>query len=116
MEQVVRGFYHRVADEEALVALGAAQPDSGAGALAALGQVQRAGPGVELPAHLHAFQSEGFRDYARGHALVRQAGAQVRRPFAIGQTHFLRSGRTAAEEAECEQQCAHPDPSSDIGG
>ncbi|MNN78378.1 hypothetical protein D3C81_1949300 [compost metagenome] len=116
MEQVVGGFDHRVADMEQLVALGAAHPYGGAGALAALGQVQRAGPGIELPADLDAFQGEGFLHDARGDALVRQAGAQVRRPFAIGQAHFLRSGQAAAEEAECEQQCAHPDPSSDIGG
>ena len=45
VEQVVAALDHRVADEEACVALGAAQPDRAAVAFAAFGQAQGAGPG-----------------------------------------------------------------------
>src|SRR5690606_15213011 len=72
MEQVVAALHHRVADEEGLLALRAAQPHGAAVTLAALGTAQGAGPGIELPSHPYAFQPEGLLDDARGDAVVRQ--------------------------------------------
>jgi len=64
VEQVVTAFHHRVADKELFFTLTAVQPDRAAIAFAALGQLQRACPGVELPGHLNSLQGKGFGDDA----------------------------------------------------
>ena len=71
MEQVAVAVENRVADEEGFLALRTVQPDRAAVPVAALGEQQGAGPGLEFPVHTDSLLGEGLFNDARGHAVAR---------------------------------------------